>query len=388
MLLQRICRRWIVSLPVENIFNIVKSKASKTNNKQGCAPTAWANAIDRGILAERHKVSEISHHDAPHERRAELPPAIFTPPLRQKHLHENTKKARLHEVVSTGPPLWYSPGASNMMQPECDLVLTREAIKRYTVGHLEHAFLCRLVNDRICLKRVADDVFYFGCRDICASVGLGWPATADPSGVYVPSVADDAALKHLPILHLAEWHAFPFEPISPQHKAIIIERNTVLSSSTSVLLKDSSSYGRLHIAARPTAPVRSLGETMVRMGFGTLPLTYLRLLVNYLAIETPVHSMLEALTVLATFFVADLTDDDMDGILLQREVAYEPDEDLTCVLGMEDVAQNMSADDRKDILNSIDAAKKTIEEYEAFKDLRNKWKACRDRSRVCSPCLS
>ena len=147
-----------------------------------------------------------------------------TPQLFSTNGFQETRELKLNDIVSTKAPTFYSTTASRISLPVVDLINARHCAVTHNLSWLEHTWLCGLVGKRMCLRPVGSDRWFIGAGTVCDHMALGWPANEVlGTNFVVPDFSEGSCYKYLTIVSAEAWEAFPFEVLSPKHRAIAQE---------------------------------------------------------------------------------------------------------------------------------------------------------------------
>lgn len=192
-------------------------------------------------------------------------------------------------------------------------------------------------------KGTAD--FFFGAGDICAPLVVAWRARPAPLyDTFVPDVSPGIFAELFVVLDPQDWEAFPFEIRSPLNLAARAAGADL--DGNEVTVPPSSSTGFSGMVAAKVGPTEDLQVVSARLGFGQLPLAFLRTLAAHYSLDQQVN-MLDTIVGLVKHLIPDVQDNDLTAILQRRIVSAEIPADLREVLDDEQIVE---ASDAKEVL--------------------------------------
>jgi hypothetical protein len=296
--------RFITSLPVEECFNKIKANVDKGSNTVCTAQRAMAVAIDSGVLCQLNKYSEVDRHGQMVARNFTFAKQAFKPPLRAKQLDPKVRDLNLRRVVGTGEAPWFSPTAAGASAPYADIAARREIGATGDWSQLKALWMCRLGNTRLLLRKVGSAQWFVCVGDICSVVMALWPVRLEADGTYVPNVRDDSKCAHMTLTDPVLWEAMPVMPASPKRRAILLAAGANFETDKEYAVNDSSSYGRISMAAHPLDKARPLLTAAALQGFWDLPPSFLRQLPqSYLDVTPEGSSLLDLLVQLVKLLI-------------------------------------------------------------------------------------
>lgn len=199
----------------------------------------------------------------------------------------------------------------------------------------------RLVANRMLFRKKGSAAFYFGIGDICATLVVGWRARPGPfQDTFVPDVSPGVAPELFVVWRAQDWEAFPFEIRSPLYLAVRAAGGD--ADGYEVTLPPASSSGFSLMLASKVGAVEELQVVVARLGFGQLPLAFLRTLAAQCGLDQEV-TLLDAIVGLVRHFIHDVQDNDLMAILQRRMVSAEIPADVREVLDDEQIVEAFDA---------------------------------------------
>ena len=114
----------------------------------------------------------------------------------------------LREIVSTSAPSWYSPSASNMWQPYCDIYIGRVADTKGNLKLQEFSWLTQLAEPRkVLLRRLGENTRYIVLGHSCGIMGWMWRVVESENkpGLYSIDLSEGRKMEPFTILDHNDW---------------------------------------------------------------------------------------------------------------------------------------------------------------------------------------
>ena len=378
--LVRFRQRRILSEEVaENMFN--KAKASVSGQRRQCCNAAhvMATVLDTKVLEKTHHFDAIDRQVVPAKRSPEFEADTFKPYFKPKDIDKETLELDLKSVVSSSDPDWYSPGATGMAQPYCDIIVRRQAFADGNIALAEFAWLSRLAWSKQLLQKVGEEQKYISLGNTLSDVAWAWPAVECSflKGTYKPLL--DFEVKYVPLVVLKadKWLAAPLCINSPLHTAIeVTAPSTRLLREKVVKLPSYSSFEKFPLVCQPLDALRPIAETATRAAYGMLPLSYIRQFFAHMGFEG-FHGLdlPETIAFGAEKLVPGLDDNLLETILGRRSYYFELEaEDLGKILELEFVLDIFGAHERPKIEEEIKSAKASAQQHRDYLTSLSKFK--------------
>ena len=215
--------RFVTSQIVEDTFNRVKKGVDLGSNTKCSAPRAWALPIDKSVVSQIHRYTEVDRHEVQYSRMAEIDDRTFQPPLKLSKQSEGLRDLQVNKVAGYGDATWYSPQAQSCMRPVCEMLAARVARATNNFELLEKSWLCRLISKRMLFRKFGTADWFIGIGDICSTLACGWP-TVKATGIehtYQPAVRDGDRANNFAIMNVDEWEAMPIVIHSSLHQDVL-----------------------------------------------------------------------------------------------------------------------------------------------------------------------
>ena len=214
-------RRFITSLPIEEIFNRVKANVGQGMNTRCSPESAWSVGIDSDIISKVNHYDQVNHQSEPIERNFCFDKKTFDAPLRADNLEPAIKQMKLREVVGTGDATWWSPQSELLYAPYADIQVRRLARPGNNFRKIQFSWCCKLAHSGILLREKGTLQWWVCMGDLCSSLACVWPTRKDPhtTQMVLLDVRAGTQSSLITILDPDGFEAVPMKVVSPIHQA-------------------------------------------------------------------------------------------------------------------------------------------------------------------------
>ena len=353
---------------VEDGFHEARNTEDRHLNKVALPRSCYEALKDSKILSQRHKYQEPDFSSRPLRRNGRVPYEAFcskVDTLAEEKGIRVDRKLSFSSIMGYGQPSWYSPGATNLNVPFCDLEMCDQLERAGSLHMSKHAWLsCFLDGDNLLIRQVRPAVgpWFFALGGMDDTASIVWPAhsvpvaPASPFWAFIPSTTCDK-VAFVTVVDLADWEALVYEwkaPVWCQHQ---MPRSFSEEPPAVRAICDNKPQALLEVAAEAC--------------FWKFGLTRCISIANHLKIKVPAGgSLCEVLLVLV---MSILHLDEVAGLELLAKRLYKMDaRSQLCyseLLECDEALHFMTRDDEKAMREDRDQMCKQGEECTTFKEV-------------------
>ena len=344
-LMQILCTKFRTCLPIDEMFNRGKHNIASSSNTRCTPERIWAVVLDKEVMSGLNHFDEVDRNDVTPVRAQTLDHRLFHANTNKKKMTDAMKVFNPGSIVSRKEATWFSPAASNVRRPFCDIKLARMCQLLGDVSLMQYSWLCRLCTSRLLIRKKGTFAWSLCLGNVCQAFVEVWHPVEFHDSVWTP--CKSGTVKSVAIVDLKSWESVPLQPVSPKH--IAVKRCSLTDSPTEfACLKSPELCGAMMVSARALDRHRPLDQTQARQGFGDLGSSFLLSLCTYYELEPESNSLFDVLTCLINHIIPapELTEDLLKHIYTTRQVAMEPGDDQRSLLELEDVLDSFDEHDR------------------------------------------
>lgn len=349
-------RRIVCSQVTEDGIQRAKRGIEVSKNCVSNSATIWGRLVDRKVLGEVHKFTEVDRSSE-----AAVRCSALSDDLHEASLAEANKRYNLKGILEGGQsPAWWSPQAVMLPLPVVDLAVGESLRRQRRMAMQQNTFFSQLVKSgKLLIKRRNQDgaTWYFALGCACGVAAVCWPAkvieTSATGMRFEPAEGPTVGLPFVlePIVDPQEWGAYVYEVESPTRAA---------SKRAPSGCADMGSWPRtLHLVVEG-AP-ETLWQVSARNAFFDLPMTVLKQMASHFELGSPA-TLLEYLCVLVQHALA-ADDRTLAGIVDRRIAGFGENEHVSKIAELAEVADHMTKDE-------VDECKRCAANYQRNKAMR------------------
>lgn len=244
----------------------------------------WSALLDRRVLSRVHRYPEVANGKELREPHSKLTKDVFKPPatsLEQTFPCSDVMSFKAQAFVELAGP---HHAARSCNRSRAVAPLAADAGPR----RLHDILRCgqRLIKPSA--TPIGTGGWLFALGEVCAVMGVGWPALAETTGDLTTFKPDPAgAPQNLFVVDAADWVAMEFRWVSPVHQAILLKYWSFLKGPASA-----------SVTAVSTSQPRPFLECAAEAGFWRLSAHWCHLLARHLGVDSAGMSAFEVREVL------------------------------------------------------------------------------------------